>query len=133
MSQIVGIIEEVAQAGEVIIEEAKDEGEEPSKVNFSLIEISKAAMAQAKAEEDLGCVPNPDSKVAKTWDLHEGYRWVWIGCVHGHNSNVDSFYTLKENKQLDNFVNSIDYTILKGIRNTRIPFLFKKLLKSSKI
>lgn len=25
------------------------------------------------------CVPNPGSKVEKTWDLHEAYRFVRIG------------------------------------------------------
>lgn len=49
----------------------------------SLPEISKVALAEAKAEEDLGqmivCVPDPDSKVEKTWDLYEAYRFVRIG------------------------------------------------------
>lgn len=52
----------------------------------------------------IACVPDPGSKVEKTWDLHEAYRFMRIGCIHGHNLTVDSFHTLKDHELLENFV-----------------------------
>lgn len=70
MSQIVGIVEEVAQVVEAITREAKGEREEPSKVDLSFLELSEVTLTEAKIEKDLGkiiaCVPDPDFKVEKT-------------------------------------------------------------------
>lgn len=49
MSQVVEIVEEIAQAVEVTTKEAKEEGEEPSKVDLSFLEIPEAALAEANA------------------------------------------------------------------------------------
>lgn len=101
MTQVVKIAEEVAQAVQVVSAEAKEEGEESSQMDLSFPEISKVALEEAKAEEEMGqmiaYVPDPNSKVEKTWDLHEVYHFVRIGCTHGHNLTVKSFHTLKDN------------------------------------
>lgn len=53
ITQVVGIAEEVAQVVEAISAEAKEEGEEPSQIDLSFPEISKAALEEAKVEEEL--------------------------------------------------------------------------------
>lgn len=112
MSQVVGIAEEVAQAVEAITTEAKEEGQEPSQIDLSFREIFLALASDKTASEDLSqmiaCVPNPDSKVEQTWDVHEAYCFGKIGCIDGHNLSGDNFHSLKGNELHDNFVSPTD-------------------------
>lgn len=66
--------------------------------------------SRAKAEEVLGlliaCVPDFITKVEKLW-IYTKLKWVRIGCIDGYNLNVDSFYMLSGNEQLDNSIRTI--------------------------
>lgn len=112
MNQAIGIPEEVAQAIEAITKGAKEEGKGPFGVDLSFPQISKAALMEAKAKTDLGqrisCVPDPDAKMDKTWDLHKAYHFVRMGYNHGHNLSVNSIHTLIGNQQVNSLVSLTD-------------------------
>lgn len=78
---------EVAQAVEVIATRAKEEGEEPSKINLSFLEIFEVALTETKVEEDLrqmiACVPDPNSR-GRRRGIYTRHV-VRIGCIHSHN------------------------------------------------
>lgn len=92
--------------------------------------VSDAAIAEAKAEEELGqmiaSVPNSSSKVDKVWDLHSPYKWVQIGRVQGHNQNFKCFHTLSWDEQLDDFVTNGQFHFYTTI--VHYLFLYKVMI-----
>lgn len=99
MSLVTRVVEEVALTIEATTKKMKDEGKEISLkgLDLPIIEVSKVDLAVAKAEEDLGqmiaVVSDIKSTVKKMWDLHQAYRYMWIGCTQG--LNVYSVHTVK--------------------------------------